>query len=176
VPDLLDRIERELRQRLEATRAAKHEHDRLEAALRALDGASSGSAASMASGRAARSAQGSRRRRASRARARRAPRGQNRERVLAAVRERPGATTAELAAVSGVERNTLYALLRTLVSRGELERHELPGRGAGYALTTSQGRDASTVAAPDPTEESPKNEPVDTAVRGSAGASSSGAG
>jgi hypothetical protein len=144
VPDLLNRIERELRERLEETRAAKNEYDRLEAALRALDGESSeATRSSVSSGRAASRRGAGRTRRAARPRAARAPRGQNRERVLAAVRERPGATTAELAAVSGVDRNTLYALLRTLVGRGELERHELPGGGTGYALATPPGQERS---------------------------------
>jgi DNA-binding IclR family transcriptional regulator len=40
--------------------------------------------------------------------------------VLRAVQERPGATSAELAAVSGVQPSTLYALLTRLVNDGEL--------------------------------------------------------
>jgi IclR helix-turn-helix domain len=39
VSELLDRILKEIRERLEASRAAVHEHERLEAALRALGGA-----------------------------------------------------------------------------------------------------------------------------------------
>jgi hypothetical protein len=39
VSELLDRILREIRERLEASRAAVHKHERLEAALRALGGA-----------------------------------------------------------------------------------------------------------------------------------------
>jgi hypothetical protein len=158
VPDLLDRIERELRQRLEETRAVMQEHDRLEAALRALEGVSAAATDSgtTSGGRAPSTRDSRRRRRPPRRTARRAPRGQNRERVLAAVRERPGATTAELAALSGVERTTLYALLRTLVSRGELERQELPGGGTGYALSTPLGQDDSReVARSVPAPEAP---------------------
>jgi hypothetical protein len=36
VSELLDRIQREIRERVEASRAAVHEHERLEAALHAL--------------------------------------------------------------------------------------------------------------------------------------------
>ncbi len=68
---------------------------------------------------------------------RRAPRGANREAVLRVVAERPGVTSRELAAASGVQGGTLSALLRTLVSRGELEKRSLPGGRTGYALAQS---------------------------------------
>ena len=64
----------------------------------------------------------------------RAPRGANREAVLRAVTDRPGATSAELAAVSGVERNTLNGLLARLVKDGELQKRSLPTGRTGYAL------------------------------------------
>jgi hypothetical protein len=63
----------------------------------------------------------------------RAPRGANREAVLKIVADRPGVTAAELAAASGIARNTLSPLLRRLVERGELSRRELPGGQTGYA-------------------------------------------
>ena len=89
-------------------------------------------------------ASGSRRRRAgvrgagSRPR-RRAPRGANRTGVLSVVEARPGATSGEIAAASGVDRNVLYALLRALVASGELRKEELPAGTTGYAVaqTTS---------------------------------------
>jgi hypothetical protein len=127
VPDLLDRIHAELRERLAASRAAVEESERLQAALAAL-GAQSAPAPRRAPAR--RSATGQR-----------APRGANREAVLRAVGERPGASAGELAAASGVARPVLYNLLRTLSQRGELVRQELPGGGAGYSLPVTQGSD-----------------------------------
>jgi hypothetical protein len=67
----------------------------------------------------------------------RAPRGANREAVLRVVEERPGASAREIATVSGVSGGTLYALLRTLIERGELEKRALPGGQSGYALAPS---------------------------------------
>lgn len=64
----------------------------------------------------------------------RAPRGANREAVLRAAQQRAGATSAELASVSGVERNTLYALLARLVKTGELQTRALPTGQTGYVL------------------------------------------
>jgi hypothetical protein len=54
--------------------------------------------------------------------------------VLQAARERPGATAAELAAVSKVDRNTLNTLLARLLNTGELQTRALPTGRAGYAL------------------------------------------
>jgi len=67
----------------------------------------------------------------------RAPRGANREAVLRVVAERPGVTTRELVAASGVKRGSLSALLRTLTQRGDLEKCALPGGQTGYALAAS---------------------------------------
>jgi hypothetical protein len=132
MPDLLDRVTAEIRDRLEASRAAVAEYERLEAARRALDG-TDGSAPTGRRARRQPSSAPRRRSTPARGRARkRAPRGANREAVLRVVNERPGVTTAELAAASGVERNTLYALVATMTNRGDLERRELPGGKAGY--------------------------------------------
>ena len=67
-------------------------------------------------------------------RRKRAPRGANRQAVLRAASERPGGTRAELAAVSGVDPNTLSALLARLVKAGELQTRALPTGRTGYAL------------------------------------------
>jgi len=80
---------------------------------------------------------GSRGPRAAKPPRRRASRGANREAVLRVVAERPGVTTRELAAASGVKGGTLSALLRTLTQRGELEKRALPGGRTGYALAAS---------------------------------------
>ena len=128
--DLLDRIGREMHARLEELRPLVDEQRRLQAALDALgDGdpaAPSSKSRAPASSRARKPAPAQPRKRA--------PRGANREAVLAAVRDRPGATSAELASVSGVERNTLYGLLARLVKEGELKTSELPTGRTGYAL------------------------------------------
>lgn len=140
VSDLLDRIRKELTTRVNELRPLHEEHARLEMALRALNEAgTSGS-------RAANSPQGNGRRRAGQKKTpakphsansrKRTPRGANREAVLRALHDRPGVSSAELAAVSGVERNTLYALLTRLVIEGELEKQALPSGRNGYALTT----------------------------------------
>ena len=131
VPDLLGRIREEIDTRLAELRALVDEHDRLAAAAEAL-GDVHGEAAVPAP--ACPPAQ-TKPRKTSSARARtRAPRGANRAAVLRAAQERPGATGAELAAVSGVERNTLNALLARLVKSGELQTLALPTGRTGYAL------------------------------------------
>jgi len=68
---------------------------------------------------------------------RRAARGANRAAVLSVVEARPGATSGEIAAASGVVRNVLYGLLRALVASGELRKVELPAGTTGYALAQS---------------------------------------
>lgn len=140
VADLLDRICKELTARLAELRPLVEEHKRLEAALGALNqaqGAAPKARATNASATA--TATASRRRRTgSRGSAgsrKRAPRGANRQAVLRALQERPGASSGELAAVSGVEHNTLQSLLARLVRDGELEKHELPNGRMGYALS-----------------------------------------
>jgi IclR helix-turn-helix domain len=127
VPDLLDRIHAELRERLAASRAAVEEYERLQAALAAL-----GEQTAPRPRRTRRSAAAIRQR---------APRGANREAVLRAVGERPGASAGELAAASGVAKPVLYNLLRTLSQRGDLVRQDLPGGGAGYSLPVTQKSD-----------------------------------
>ena len=77
----------------------------------------------------------------------RAPPGANRLAVLRAAEDRPGATSAEIATVSGVQRGTLHALLAHLVKNGELQKKTLPTRRTGYALGQAQP-EASAAAAP----------------------------
>jgi hypothetical protein len=64
----------------------------------------------------------------------RAPRGANRAAVLSVVVDRPGATSGEIAAASGVDRNVVYSVLRVLVANGELRKEELPTGTTGYAI------------------------------------------
>ena len=130
---MLDRIRQEISTRLTELLPLVDEHARLEAAMHALGEAPKRAAvASPASSP-----------RQPKARAKktppvkprkRAPRGANREAVLRAVRERPGATAAELAAVSKVDRKTLNVLLTRLVKASELQKRPLPAGRTGYAL------------------------------------------
>ncbi len=122
---LLDRIHAEIRERLEASRAAAQEYERLEAALAAMGGPAP------------------RRRDASP----RAPRGANREAVLRALEERPGASASELATASGVARTVLYGLLNRLIEAGEVAKEELPGGATGYKLLREE---ATAFPAPEP--------------------------
>jgi hypothetical protein len=57
--------------------------------------------------------------------------------VLGVIGERPGVSARELAASSGVTGGTLYALLRTLAERGEIDKQELPSGHTGYTLAAS---------------------------------------
>jgi len=126
--ELLDRIHAEIRERLEASRAAAQEYERLEAALAAMGGPARAAAPRRrpAEPRAA----AARRRPAER----RAPRGANREAVLRALEERPGASASELATASGVARTALYGVLNRLIEAGEVAKEELPGGATGYKL------------------------------------------
>jgi hypothetical protein len=136
MPDLLERIQAEIRERLDASREAVREYERLRAAIEALDGAARPASRGdrsqttpVARSRTRRGAQsgGSRKR---------APRGANREAVLQVVGERPGITTSELAAASGVAKPTLYTLLSSLTKQDVLQRQELPGGQSGYRIRT----------------------------------------
>jgi DNA-binding transcriptional ArsR family regulator len=146
VADLLDRIRSDVDARLRELRPLVHEHERLQAALRALEGA-----AGAASGRPVAGSTGAERGSVGTARSEpagpRAPRGANRQAVLAAVRERPGASAAELAAVSGVERTALYGVLRRLLQDGLIDTRELPTGRTGY---TTANPPAGASAKPTP--------------------------
>jgi hypothetical protein len=133
--DLLDRIRGELDVRLGELRPLVGEHDRLEAALRVLGEPERASRSTPAKRSPAASAAGpppapkpspAKRRK-------HAPQGANRRAVLHTVNERPGASAGEIAAVSGVERSSLYALLARLVQAGELVKRDLPTGQSGYA-------------------------------------------
>ena len=88
----------------------------------------------------------------------RAPRGANRTAVLEVIGERPGVSARELAAASGVGGGTLYALLRTLAERGEIEKHQLPSGYAGYTLAATP-----TTTDPSAAADTPRDSVHDTA-------------
>jgi DNA-binding IclR family transcriptional regulator len=60
--------------------------------------------------------------------------------VLGVIGERPGVSARELAAASGVAGGTLYALLRTLGQRGEIDQQQLPSGHTGYTLAATPAR------------------------------------
>jgi hypothetical protein len=145
--DLLERVRAEIRERLESSRAAVEEYERLRAAAAAL-GESTESAGPVRRSRLAVARPRQRARPANGSPAKRAPRGANREAVLRVLAERPGVSAAELAATSGVARPVLYTLLARLVERGEVVKESLPGGAMGYALAregvVASGSPAST--------------------------------
>src|SRR3954471_16420208 len=143
MPDeLLDRILAEIRDRLDASRAAYEESQRLEAALRALG---SGRAPEPSRPRAtSRPAPRSRPRAPARA-----PHGETQRRIRAFVAEHPGATAGEIAAATGIARPTVASTLGKLAREGELEKTKLASGGVGYRPV------ASAPAADAPTTEPP---------------------
>jgi hypothetical protein len=133
VHELLDRIRQEISTRMAELRPLIDEHARLDAAMLALGEAPKRAAAAPPAS-SPRQAKARPRKPPVAQRRKRAPAGSNREAVLRAARERPGATAAELAAVSKVDRNTLNTLLARLVKAGELRKRALPTGRAGYVL------------------------------------------
>jgi len=124
VPEqLVDRILREIRERLAASREAYEESQRLEAALEALGTPPPRSSAGPGSARS-----GSGRGRSSA----RAARGENVRRIREAVAERPGASAGEIAAATAIARATVASTLAKLAREGELEKTELPSGRVGY--------------------------------------------
>ena len=162
--DLLDRIRVEISTRLSELRPLVDEHRRLDAALRALSEPTSKGPAPPPATSPARSRPRVRAKTPTRRR-KRAPRGANREAVLRAVMDRPGATSAELAARSGVERNTLNGLLARLVKAGELQTRQLPTGRMGYVLgDASPAAPAAAVRAGSESAEEASSLPADGAA------------
>ena len=117
------RVQREIRARLEQSRAAVEEYGRLEAALQALDKMDGDTTTK------------TRPRRSSRRRTEtRAPRGANQEKALAAIRAQPGISIAQLSAATGITKNVLYGLTRTLTERGLVERVDGADGAVGFTI------------------------------------------
>src|SRR4051794_32174956 len=140
------RILSEIRARLSESRAAAEEYDRLQAALSALGTDSS------TTSRSSRTPSRARRRTTTASRKPRARRGANRDKALQVIADRPGITVAELASSTGIAKNVLYSLTRTLTQRGAIERVELPGDTFGFRIARSadvagERADASGTAA-----------------------------
>ena len=122
MPDLVTRIQREIRERLDQLRPLVSEYEQLLRAQEALSG--DGRQRSTGTAHRARRREPTPTRSQARRQtspASRAPRGANREAVLGAIRERPGASARELSAVSGVSAATIYNVLRGLAGAGEVE-------------------------------------------------------
>jgi CRP-like cAMP-binding protein len=108
--ELLDRIRREIADRLAQSRSAYEESVRLEAALVALD-ANQDAEQSGQHRRSGRRAPASRPRR-------RAPRGENRRRILEAVEQNRGASARDIATATGIARPPVATTLAKLVRDG----------------------------------------------------------
>ncbi len=139
--------------------------ERLEAALRALEGVSA-PASSHGPAPSARRAGAS----SGRAR-RRAPRGATRGAGLRAGTERPGASAAELASASGVAANAVYIQLGRLVADGIVVKRELPSGRSGYApVSPSDPSPPEAEAPPVPPRATASPAPVPEAAPEQAGA------
>ena len=124
------RIHREIRERLKQSRAAVHEYNRLDAALQALDkmdGATITKTRARARGRRT---------------ATRAPRGANQNKALAAIRDQPDISIAQLSAATGITKNVLYGLTRTLTEPGLVER--VDGADGAVGFKVAEAADVST--------------------------------
>jgi hypothetical protein len=127
----------EMGDRVRELRPFAEEKQRLEVALRALGHPGQPLSDTGASAPTSRRLGKSAPKRSAKQPRKRAHRGANREALLRAIRDRPGASGAELAGASGVERNTLNGLLGRLVKAGELEKRQLPSGRTGYAISAS---------------------------------------
>jgi hypothetical protein len=131
MPDLLDSIVKELRERLQELRPLVAEYERLQAAERALgDGAPPA---------AARRSGGARRRGATAT-----ARAATRESILALIGERPGISKAELRHATGLSGAGIAQNLRRMIGRGEVVEESLPGGETGYRLGTGERPQATT--------------------------------
>jgi hypothetical protein len=129
---LLDRIHAEIRERLDASRAAYDESQRLTAALDALGHGEVEPASPRST-----STPRPRRARTPKPRARaRAPRGQNLRLIREAVNDRPGATAGEIASATGIAPATVASTLGKLARDGELQRTTLPSGRVGFGIAT----------------------------------------
>ena len=125
MPDFLEEKKREISERLAELRPLIEEHQRLEAALRALEGLDGSPAGTAARGRrrrpaAKRGGGGTGRR------GRPKGSGTRSKQALELVRAQPGVTIPELAERMGIKQNYLYRVLPSLAEDGLVEKQ---GRG-----------------------------------------------
>jgi hypothetical protein len=130
--DLLDSIQRQLRERLDELRPLVSEYERLQAAEAAL-GAGAFRRPTSADRGGERGSQP--RRRAGGRTSTSASREANREKVLALVGERPGITKAELREAAGLTGAGVAQNLRRLLASGQLREEALPAGQSGYRVS-----------------------------------------
>lgn len=143
--DLLDRIRVQIDARLGELRPLVDEHHRLDSALLALGEPKGESPGPQRASSSAQTRLRARKTKPAKPR-QRAPHGANRDAVMRAVQDRPGVSSAELAAVSGVGQNTLYGLLARLVKNGELQARALPTGRIGYTLGDTRPASSAAIA------------------------------
>ena len=132
--ELLDRVEKEIRDRLEELRPLLREAERLEAALRQLGSQKEASGGGPATTRRSRSApatatrtRGAGRRTAGprrRGRRTRVSGEKRREQLVSLARENPNIKAREIAERLGTTPNNIYNLIRRLEAEGTLERRD----------------------------------------------------
>jgi hypothetical protein len=151
MPDLLDSIQRQLRERLDELRPLVVEYQRLAAAEQALDEGHGHPGSSTS--RPARRRSPRRRQSTARRAATGASRTANRDKLLAVVGERPGVTKAELKDATGLSSAGVAQNLRRLVARGQIREEPLPGEQVGYRVGEPDGDRSSPKksASPDTT-------------------------
>src|SRR5919198_1042779 len=66
--------------------------------------------------------------------------------VLIALHQKPGASQADVAAASGIDRNTLAEMLGRLIERGLVRRRRADGDGRAWQLQLSEAGEALLVA------------------------------
>ncbi len=135
--DLLDGIQRDIRQRINELRPLVSEYEQLGRAMNALEEVPADRKPAPAKPRAA-----------SPTRRKRAPAGANRERVLAAVQDNPGASASQIADASGVPRTVVYGVLRRLTDDGVIEKRDDSERGTGYVPASAEQGDESATDVP----------------------------
>jgi hypothetical protein len=123
--DFLDEKRREMQERLKELRPLVEEYERLDAAVRALDGVGAPARTSTASGGAPRRRSGGG---AASGNGRGRPRGSGTrgKQALELVRSTPGITIPEMAEQMGIQQNYLYRVLPALQKEGMVRKE---GRG-----------------------------------------------
>jgi hypothetical protein len=152
VPDLLDRIRRELDDRVAQLRPAAEELARLQLALEALDRLSATPAAARPAAPARRAARAAPRRRRG-ARPRAAP-GQTQQRVIDQLRSGPGTSSTAVAQALGISANAAAATISRLVKQGRVTRLKT----GGYAAADPPAPQEPGTRAADPPPDPPTGE------------------
>jgi len=135
--DLLDGIQRDIRERLSELRPLVSEYEQLRRAMEALEGVPAEREPVAAKSGAAVSP-----------RRKRALAGTNRDRVLAAVQSNPSAPASQIAEASGVKRTVVYGVLRRLTDDGVVEKRDDPGTAAGYVVASTEQDNESVTETP----------------------------